>query len=63
MNTQNLIWVDGVAYKLVPIEPTEEMIEAVCTGDESQPGKSAYEVISERYKAMLEAAPEPKEYK
>lgn len=48
-------------YKVVPIEPTDDMLEAVCTGDESQPGKSAYEVISERYKAMLEAAPEPKE--
>ena len=53
MNTQNLIWVDGVAYKLVPIEPTEEMIEAGWAEDEIS--------LRQRYKAMIEAAPEPKE--
>lgn len=51
MSTQNLIWVDGVAYKLVPIDPTDEMIEAGWAYDDIS--------LRRRYKAMLKAAPQP----
>lgn len=40
-------------YKLVPIEPTERMLEAGWMEDEVS--------LRKRYKAMLEAAPEPKD--
>lgn len=39
-------------FKLVPIEPTDEMIEAGCALYDSS--------LRQRYKAMLEAAPEVK---
>lgn len=43
-------------YKFVPIEPTDEMIEAA-----DRTFISTGHVATGKYKAMLEAAPEPKE--
>lgn len=44
-------------YKLVPLEPTEKMIQAAGRNDWLQEGDATYESI---YKSMLSAAPEVK---
>ena len=56
MTTKPII-IDGKEYVLVPVEPTEEMLDAA--GDECQYRKSAHQVSEERWKAMLSAAPQP----
>ncbi len=46
---------DETKWKLVPVEPTEEMLDAA--GDECQYRKSAHTVSEDRWAAMLAAAP------
>ena len=70
MSTQNLIWVDGVAYKLVPIEPSSKQIclmalevqgvneKGVCRTDDPRWPESVAKAEA-AYKAMIKAAPQP----
>jgi len=43
-------------WKLVPVEPTKEMLDAVCSSDGYEPWTDG--TMTETYKAMLAAAPE-----
>jgi hypothetical protein len=48
---------EAVAYLRVPVEPTQEMIDAGCDCEPVTRWNSNGEILRERYKAMLKAAP------
>lgn len=45
-------------WKLVPVEPTQEMLDEVCSSDGIEPWTD--EVVTSTYRAMIAAAPEVK---